>query len=589
MQVPLINAGANNKMVASVFYGLNRTEKGRNGEFLDMENMSSLRYPCLSPRKPRSVAATQNNIRAVIAPKYKADKTEITEFTGVLADGGVLKFYYNNINKAFEGNAEIPDTCLVTLCDFNGKIIICAYDENDDKSYMYYYDYTATETGEVCNMETGVNKEADCTAVSKGDPETDAEVDNYIQKSGTKWSDYFAVGDSIMISGFEDDKNNTVSLDSKFQTADKTRPISCIVTEVDDDKGRLHFQMYNYAHERLVLTKNNGAVSIGNDGLTVKKPIPTMNHICVHNNRLWGTNPNGEYIYASKLGDCMNFMSFQGLANDSYYAEIGTKGGFMGIVSYRDNLVAFKRDYIHHVYGDKPANFTIPKQLQDCGCIDIKSAVEVNSVLYFLGYNGFYAYTGGQPTIISEPLDMTYVSAAAMTDGIRYIASAKRRDNEEYELLAYDPRYGLWHKEDDFKAVGSFRWHNDLYMADENQVLRCGGTGGGKVKWSAESVMLHESIFDDKGVNEIWIRARIDEDADIDAHITVSTSVNGGEWTEHSTLKPQGLKVYRVPVRFKKDEYFQYKLEGKGQAVIHDIEYIAYTGGKPYKITVQGG
>lgn len=582
MQIPLINAGANNKIAASAFYGLNRTEKGRNGEFLDMENMSSLRYPCLSPRKPRAEAVTQDNIRAVIAPKYEENINEITAFTGVLAEGGKLKFYYNDENKDFEDGAKIPDTCSVTLCDFNGKIIICAYDTKKDKSYMYYYDYTATETGKVCNMETGIDGETGFAAGSEGDPETDAEVDNYIRKVNFKWSDYFGIGDSITLSGFADDKNNTVSLDSKFQTADKTRPISCIVTEVDDANGRLHFQMYNYAHERLVLSDNK---DISDDGLTIRKPIPTMNHICVHNNRLWGTNPNGEYIYASKLGDCMNFMSFQGLANDSYYAEIGTKGGFVGIVSYRDNLVAFKRDYIHHVYGDKPANFTIPKQLQDCGCIDIKSAVEVNSVLYFLGYNGFYAYTGGQPAIISEPLDMTYLSAAAMTDGIRYIASAKRRDNGKYELLAYDPRYGLWHKEDEFKAIGHFRWHNDLYMADGNQVWRCGAALGDKVTWSAESVMLHESLFDDKGVSEIWIRARIDEGA----YITVHTSVNGGAWTEHSTLEPQGLKVYRVPVRFKKDEYFQYKLEGEGQAVIHDIEYIAYVGGRPYKITVQGG
>lgn len=592
MQIPLINANPNGAAATAVFSGLNRTDKGTNGEYIDMVNMASCHYPCLSPRESREQVCTMPDIRAVIAPKYEADTEKITAFTGVAKN----TFYYNGNAIEFEAeDMAIPSDTDIHLADFNGKIIICAYDTKNDNSVMYYYDYTATgaekdEDGNiktdsggntlryVKRMEKGIYG-ISCRAVSIGNPDTDSRVTNYIQYvsgvSGVsaakfKWSDYFSVGDAIFLEGFENDVNNTVNMDSRYEMTDNSRALSCVIDKIDGNK--LYFQMYNYASARLVMKSETAS------DVNVFTKIPVMNHICIHNNRLWGTNPNGEYVYASKLGDCFNFNSFQGLTNDSYYSEIGTAGDFIGIVSYRDNLVAFKRDYIHHIYGDKPSNFTIPKQLADCGCIDIRSAVEIGAVLYFLGYNGFYEYTGGQPTIISTALNCSYKSAVGMSDGNRYIASAVRRDNGETELLVYDTRYGIWHKEDNLAAVGSFRRHNDLYIAASDEVIRC-GYGDEKVKWQCDSVISYENIFDNKGINEIWIRAKLDEGASI----TVYTSVNGGEWIEHEILTEKGLKVYRIPVRFINGEYYQYRLAGTGGAVIYDVEHVISSGGKPYK------
>ena len=93
------------------------------------------------------------------------------------------------------------------------------------------------------------------------------------------------------------------------------------------------------------------------NSVTIEISIPDISWACVHNNRLFGTGTNGEYIYASKLGDCFNFNSFRGLADDSWYSEIGTAGEFTGIVSYRTAVVAFKSNYIHHIYGDSPQKF----------------------------------------------------------------------------------------------------------------------------------------------------------------------------------------------------------------------------------------
>lgn len=566
MQYNLISGGRNSALVTNKFLGLNRMDKGGEGEFSDMLNLSSDHYPCLAPAKAARDVLEKNNIRAVIAPKYSDN--EIDSFTGVAG----TSFYYMDREIPFEtGLKPITEGIPVTLADFNGRIIICAYDAEDNKSIMYYYDYTASGADEdgkryVRGMEKGA-KGITCSAYSSGDPDTDVSVENYITADDIDWTEYFSEGDSVFIEGFANEENNTVELDSRYQNASRSRATSCIVEKVTSDK--LYLQLYNYMHIPLVFkheTKNNVNVYI---------KIPTMNHVCVHNNRVWGTNPNGEYVYASKQGDCFNFNTFQGLANDSFYAEVGTPGGFVGIVSYRDNLVAFKRGYIHHIYGDKPSNFTMPKQLSDCGCIDIRSAVQIGTTLYFLGYGGFYAYIGGQPELISQRIGGRYKSAVAATDGQKYIVSCKGEEGDE--LLVYDTRYGLWHKEEYIPAVGSFRWHDGLYIAESGRLVEYGA--GKYDKWECTSVVIYEDIFDNKGMNELWIRARIDEGASVEVY----TSEDGGDWLKRAVLEPKGLKVYRVPIRFINGEFYQYRLVGHGHAVIFDIERKMSSGGRTYR------
>lgn len=587
----LIQSDLTQSQGISRFYGLNRREKGRSGEFKDMCGLSSDRYPCMATAKQAKVLTDGNdepyrytNIKAVIAPKY--DET-LSGLTGVAdyTENGVTekRFYYNGAAVDYDtvNNVRlpaIPDDADVTLVDFNGRIIICAYDGTDN--YMYYYDYTATGTNIVKNMETTVTAATGMsfTASSSGDPDKDVEVINYITLPTTDEAAKFKQGDSVQLSGFQNNANNIQLIDSKFDTADRTRPISAVVEKVDGNK--VYLQLYNYVRERLVFKQKEVNNTLVNDGCTeIKIGIPIMNHICIHNNRLWGTNPNGEYIYASKLGDPFNWNTYQGLANDSYYAEIGTAGGFVGIVSYRDNLVAFKRDYIHHIYGDKPSNYSIPKQLSDCGCIDIKSAVQIGTGLYFLGYNGFYIYQGGQPELISEKLDKIYDNATAATDGQKYIVSTVDG------LLVYDTRYGTWHREQEINPVqrvsaickGYMRRGNKVYIATDTTLYEYGGENAGG--WNAETVIMAENSFENKGLIEIWIRAILDEGSYID----VKTAEDGGDYVGAFRIDKAGLSRYKIPVRHIDGDYYAMKFIGHGGAVITDIEKVYVVGGREFR------
>lgn len=192
MKYDLIRTNGNMKEQINGFGGLNCSDRTENNEFSYMLNMSSDKYPYITPSRMQSEIFPKAGIRAVIAPQY-SNKEYITAFTGVAGD----KFYYNGTEKS----QIIPDGN-VTLVDFNGRIIICVYnqitDENGNKqdvSNMFYYDYTAKGDSTVKPMEQGYTDKISCSAYSSGDPKEDVVVTNYLQSSAG-WSD-FNEGDSI--------------------------------------------------------------------------------------------------------------------------------------------------------------------------------------------------------------------------------------------------------------------------------------------------------------------------------------------------------------------------------------------------------
>ena len=377
MILPRITKKESKTAVIKVFGGLDRRDKISDSSLSEMTNMSAEAIPALSPRRARSHIADVSGATAIVAPEYTGGA--LTSFTGVRGN----KFYYNGT--AVGGTLTDGEK---SIADFNGKICIFP-----DK---VYYDYVpSSDDGSVATSLVSMEKAIDVTGPvfysSKND--TTGEYTAYISKSGAEFDSNFEVGDSIVISGCKTTQNNTRSIESRRDYAADDEIVSAVADSVS--ANRIDLILYNKRGERVCFKSATESGSI-----TLKKAVPDMNFICVHNNRLWGTAASGEYIYASKLGDCTNFNSFQGLSDDSWYSYVATGGDFTGICSYRMAVVAFKRNCIHHVYGDAPVNFSIPKQTFG-GCIDGRSICEIQGVLYYLAQDGFYAYTGGEPYAVA--------------------------------------------------------------------------------------------------------------------------------------------------------------------------------------------
>lgn len=554
MFLPILDTKGSRTVQMLRFGGLDLRSKASASTLSQSENMSADAYPALTPRKPRKQVVAQTGITAAIAPEYTGEP--ITAFTGVRNRG----FYYQDVRIGTEDLLDGEKS----LVDFNGKICIFP-----DK---LYYDYLPDpDTGKVSQSLNSMEKTLSLSGVtfySSLDEMTGAYT-AYLKKSGAGFDTCFSSGDSIVICGCSNSQNNTVVMQSKKDYASENSIVSAVVDRCSADY--LYLLLYTKSGAKALFQNTTDAADI-----TIKVSIPDMNHVCVHNNRLWGTAANGEYLYASKLGDCLNFHSFQGLGDDSWYSVIGTPGTFTGIVSYRSAVVAFKHNCIHHVYGDGPQNYAIPKQTAG-GCIDSRSIRELHGILYYLSHTGICAYGGGEPYGVSPQLPCTYLSGAAGTDGSRYYLSALQADGRR-DLLVYDPEKNLWLREDDTEFLEFLLFGNRLYGVCQDGILAF-DAGEEKVSWSFTTQPLTYDTLQHKGVHAL--RLLLDKDAD--TNLSVSISHDGGDFLLCGNLPAgEGLKSHRIPIRFQKCDSFRIHIAGQGKAVIHALELSVFQGGKTY-------
>lgn len=552
MFLPQINEYGTKNFVVQSFGGLDTRPKAAFASMKQMLNLSSDAYPAVIPSENRRQAVVMTEISAIAAPEYT--DTKIDSFTGVKDKD----FYYCGTKI----NGSLKTAGQKSIADFNGKLCIFP-----DK--MYYNYLPDSETGVISSKLESMEKTISAAGISfySSYNSITGYYTAYLQKSNAGF-DIFSPGDSVTISECSVSANNTCTIGGTHDYADGNAIISAVVKSAS--AGKLELLLYNKNGGKAVFTNTTESGTV-----TVKAYIPDMNHVCVHNNRLWGTAENGEYIYASKLGDCTNFNSFQGLGDDSWYCRIGTPGGFTGICSYRTSVVAFKQNFIHHVYGDSPKNFSVPKQTMT-GCIDGRSIAELGGILYYLSAGGFCAYSGGEPYKISSQLSDNYVACAAGANEKKYYAAAYKSDGN-CDVLVYDPERNMWHREDDTRFTGFIRYGGSLYAASDTGVWEfC--SGGRTGSWSFTLNPITYDSFEHKAPDSLRLRI----DSGTDTEIKISISHDGGKFIEYAHIKGKGFAVHRIPIRFKKCDSFSIRVEGSGYAVIHGLETTIYRGGKTY-------
>ena len=399
-----------NTVLISGFKGINRRCSGGKGEFVTAKNVSADEYPCLASLKaPKRIPLTDSDgneitkIRAVLCPEDGFDD----KFTGVAG----THFYYKGKKIPFFSDASIPAEGRVELTRMNGNIIICCYNSFSERCLLYYnyHKHTAYYQG----ASAGYVVRMDClcfiTSMAVGVKFLPSAVSNYnymtyrIPADNEAIFRNLSVGDSIVLCNLRSKYNNstgassyeyareTLIRESRYSSASSTDEVSCIITNINlnGSSSYVDYVAYNVWGKQ-VETKGYSSASYSSPerttefshyGPIIRKAMPVMNSVCVHNNRLWGVNPNGEYIYASKLGDFKEFNSFKGVASDSFYVGIGSGGKFTGIVSYRNYVIAFKENCLHIISGTVPSNFSIARSIDGIGCIDIRSCTQVGGYL----------------------------------------------------------------------------------------------------------------------------------------------------------------------------------------------------------------
>lgn len=603
-----------------VFGGYNHNLRIREGEFFDMQNLTSADYPVLSPRPKRGIYTFPTT---TADPKGLVSKDALCYVNGNaiyinklhVASIPIMKHNaaFSNTNRTLISIGAyiivMPDRYYLNTNDYSDKGFIdstfnCGYNLTDNIG-------SAKVTFSLCKVDGDEYSKAPAQSTA---PENPQNYDLWIDTSSTphvlkqyaatteQWTavpttyvkikiemtendinaggiphieDYFEIGDGITISGIKpaiikDHEGKALTDKEKEQLNDLNSSI--VIQDIGDD----YIVVIGFIDKTCTQTCGE------NDAIIFSREMPKMDFIIESGNRLWGCRygvaNNGEVvneIYASKLGDFKNWNCFAGISTDSYVASVGTDGQFTGAITHLGYPLFFKENYIHKVYGNFPANFQIQTTAcrgvqQDCS----KSLAIVNETLYYKSRSAICAYDGSLPIEVSSALgDVSYSDAVAGVLGNKYYVSMK--DSDDYHLFVYDTAKGMWHREDNTQVVQFCNCRGNLYYIDyaDNMIKMIRKETNEDIEtdpisWKAITGIIGTDSPDKKYISSLVIRIKLEVGTTVRFSAEYDSS---GEFVHLFTMSGTKLQSFSIPIRPKRCDHLRLKIEGKGMAKIYSI------------------
>lgn len=582
MFFPILQETSRYREMMTTFGGYNHQLSCQDGQFYNMENMTSVYFPILSPRQNRGI------VRKFYNPQGILDKEDL-----MWVDDG--KFYVNGVEKTLSGVTISPEGNK-TLAKMGAYVIImpdkiwynadngeCGYmektkeitsgttitlsmcDANGDAITWHdaaYYDSTAPKDGDY--MMSVKNGKSTLKVYASTTKTWLTVATTYIQISASGIGEEFEKEDGVKI------------------TLDYVEGLSNVFVNTEDD-GKI-------STNTQIVDKTNDAITIigiidktytlNDKTLKVERKVPDMAFITECNNRLWGCSQDGHELYCCKLGDVKNWNVFAGISTDSWAATVGSDGKFTGAITYLGYPMFFKEDSFIKI----AVSGTGGHQLKETKCRGVQKGSEqslaiLNETVYYKSTNSVCAYNGSLPVSISDDLgEVRYYNAVAGTIDNRYYISMRDNSNV-FHLFVFDSKNGIWCKEDNTEVLFFCTHKDDLYYIDNGDKMMKSIRGTllydveekateGDFKWFAESGNVGYTSPDNKYMARINLRITLDYGANVDFYIQYDSS---GEWEHKFNMHGKGTRTFTVPIIPKRCDHFKYKLTGKGGCKIHSI------------------
>lgn len=537
------------------FGGYNHSAGSSEGQIWDERNMSSLAYPFLRPRRnrPGSGIDCTNAIFAHNALGW-------VDGIGLWYDGHLVGYVEDSQKQiAVMGNRIViwPDKLVLnatykrlgvyaSLTALKNAVKTPtendAYGVGSDVPYEIYV-YNGSEWvsngKELQPMEASASfSKAKFMSGTYREVPADA---NTMELPSTAEGLGFKVGDAVTIRGC-----------TKHPENNKT----AIVREIEGKQLRFYENAF-------VLDGEDGLTDYEETGtITISREVPEMDVICAANNRLWGAKD--DTIYASALGDPMNFHVFDGLTTDSWFQTTGQAGRFTGCTMYLGYPMFFKENLICKIYGSNAENF----QTSLSATMGVKegayrSMAIAGEVLYYLSANGMVAYTGGLPESIAAPFGaIRYTDCVTGTDGRRLYLSMERATGE-YELFCLDTENGILRKEDGAQVRmwanyrGALHGMEDsgasVYNADELEL----GCPDSMVEFGD----IMEQTMDRKSTGRLQMRLTVAEGAELRVSVQYDSD---GVWRPVKTFRTTKKMSFSYPVKLRRCDHYRIRIEATG-------------------------
>ncbi len=537
-------ASRTTKSTTSVFGGYDHNPVISDAEMYDMQNLSSDGYPTMSPRKDRTMV------------------DEIENFNGITTNEGLI---YAAGTSVFIGDTEItgftdtPKTFVPIdnyVCIWPDKIAIDITDKSKVQMELAYPENPDDEDGNG-TIDEGETR----TLFTFGDGEYAGEEAkaNSITTSGF-WAFPFSVGDAVTIAGCVDVPYNNRTP---------------VIREISEDGKTLRF------YENTFRMPSDDVTSYTETGIvTVTRKVPDVDYVICHENRLWACINNDEgnkgTILCTARGLPFVWYDYDTPGDGAWASSVMTDGPFTGAVSYGGYAIFFKEENIHKVYGSKPSNFEIMSSAVSgvkAGCA--QSITIAQEVLYYVSNLGVTQYQNGIPFSIGSALGTGTITGAVAGSDMKKVYMSLCRNNV-WELLAYDPSYRVWHKEDNTHVLGFARQSGVLYAVvpdgEDSRLITMNGDDSDDVEWFAEFGEHLENSVDKKFLKSFQMDIRADNPVDI------LLSRNSGEFELLKTIDSCGeRRRFVIPVHLHRVTTYRLRLEGVGDFNLYTLttQYIS--------------
>lgn len=322
--------------------------------------------------------------------------------------------------------------------------------------------------------------------------------------------------------------------------------------------------------------------------------VPDLAYVTEYNNRLWGCSKNGHEIYCTKLGDPDNWYAYEGISTDAEAITVGTDGLFTGCVSWNGQILFFKEDCIHKVYGDYTPYTSVTLDVKGVQKGSYRGIAIIDGVLYYKATDGIYAYTGSIPQKISSPLGREmYYDAVFGTCGKKLYCSMKDGMGK-YKLFVYDTSTGVWTREQDTYMKFCCECDGDMFYLDGNngKIKTVGGTKGnlnlsasgisgdsgknpfipkeeGPFEWFFETGELGMESPNKKSISRFMMRLKLESGAGMTVSLMYDSS---GKWQEYRVITPKDrISTVNIPIIPRRCDHLRIKVSGKGGFTLYSI------------------
>lgn len=564
MEMPTLRRLWTSRRTVDAFGGLNRSPRTGEGEFAQMENLSSDFYPVLAPCPPR----------------------EQLDITGVTSLGAGQRLFYTQGTELVLGDRRIdlglsPDGNKI-LVKMGAYVVVFP-----DKKYA-----STLENGDCGSLEARF--EAANAVLTPCTLEGADRIPDYIQsaeplspENGTLWLDTAA--SPAVLKEWSAASNLWAAVETAYVRIEapgigvpfrQYDGVTLSGAEALDGANVIWQAGSDFAVVSGVLEGQKHM-----RGLVLSRTVPEMDYVIECGNRLWGCragtdrlgNPVNE-IYASKLGDFRNWNCFMGLSTDSYAVTVGTQGPFTGAITYLGNPLFFKEDCLYKIYGSYPAAFHV----QSTACRGVaqgggESLAIVGETLFYKSPMGVCAYDGSLPAEVGRNLGFDPLEGGVGAGfGGKYFLSLQEHTGTD-ALYVYDKLLGQWHRETGFGARQMVSHAGKLYGLDKNGELWLlrGGKSRARVKWMARTGRI--SGWDGKRMvlKSLELQLLLANRARMDISVRYD---DRGAWERIGTLTGSDRR-FLLPIRPKPCSHLELLLEGEGDIRLLSLTRVLRQGG----------